>query len=86
LGEVRERKDELKGFRADTNNRFEKLEMAVGKLEMAVDRNTEKIGKHQLSTSELGLSDMSLAREIEKVLDLDRRLKIVENIVLPKAS
>ena len=78
-GDVRDVKSEVAEFRQDTNNRFEKLEKAV-------DKNTEEIAKLQLSTSELRLSNMALAREIEKVLDLDRRLKIVEEIVLNKAS
>ena len=79
LLEIREMKGEIKGLRAETNDRFEKLEKAV-------DKNTEGIIKLQLSNSELRLSNMHLAQEIERVLDLDRRLKIVENIVLNKAS
>jgi len=77
--EIKEMKTEIKGLRTETNNRFEHLEKAV-------DKNTEGIIKLQLSNSELRLSNMHLAQEIERVLDLDRRLKIVENIVLNKAS
>ncbi len=77
--EIKDMKTEVKGLRTETNNRFENLEKAV-------DKNTEGIIKLQLSNSELRLSNMHLAQEIERVLDLDRRLKIIENIVLPKAS
>ncbi|RDC61508.1 hypothetical protein [Adhaeribacter pallidiroseus] len=77
--EVKDIKTEIKGLRTETNNRFENLEKAV-------DKNTEGIIKLQLSNSELRLSNMHLAQEIERVLDLDRRLKIIENIVLHKAS
>ncbi len=77
--EIKDMKAEVKGLRTETNNRFENLEKAV-------DKNTEGIIKLQLSNSELRLSNMHLAQEIERVLDLDRRLKIIENIVLPKAS
>ncbi len=78
-GDVRDVKSEVAEFRQDTNTRFEKLEKAV-------DNNTDTIAKLQLSASELRLSNMALAREIENVLDLDRRLKIVEAIVLNQAS
>ena len=77
--EIKDIKTEIKGLRTETNNRFENLEKAV-------DKNTEGIIKLQLSNSELRLSNMHLAQEIERVLDLDRRLRIIENIVLHKAS
>jgi hypothetical protein len=59
LGEVREMKDELKGFRSDASFRFENLKKAV-------DKNTEEVAKLQLSTSELRLSNMALARELRR--------------------
>jgi len=62
LLEIRDMKNEIKGLRTETNNRFEKLEKAV-------DKNTEEIAQLRLAASELRLSNMQLAREIETVLD-----------------
>lgn len=71
LLEVRDIKTELKGFREDTNTRFERLE--------------DQQIKTNLSIGELRLSIMKISEELKAMVDLDKRLRVVEGIVL-KAS
>ena len=43
-------------------------------------------GKTNLALNELRLSNMKLAERIEDIVQLDQRVRVLENIVLPKAS
>ena len=43
-------------------------------------------GKTTIALSELRLSNMKLAERIEDIVQLDQRVRVLENIVLPKAS
>ena len=79
LEEIREIKSEVKTLRTDTNNRFEKLEKAVDYL-------GEQQAKTNLALSESRFSNMTLAGKIEELLEIDKRVRILENIVLNKAS
>ena len=42
--------------------------------------------KTNIALSELRLSNMKLAERIEDIVQLDQRVRVLENIVLPKAS
>lgn len=42
--------------------------------------------KTNIALGELRLSNMKLAERIEEIVHLDQRVRVLENIVLPKAS
>jgi peptidoglycan hydrolase CwlO-like protein len=69
--DVRDIRSELKGFREDTNTRLDRLE--------------DQQVKTNLSIGELRLSVMKISEELKAMVDLDKRLRVVESIVL-KAS
>ena len=86
LLEIRDMKNEIKGFRRDTNSRLEKLESTSEELVKRVDNLSEQQAKTNLALSESRLTNMSLANKIEDLLEIDKRVRILENIVLNKAS
>jgi hypothetical protein len=71
LLEVRDIKTELKGFREDTNTRFERLE------DQQIKTNPS-IGK-------LPLSVMKISEDLKAMVELDKRVRVLESTVL-KAS
>jgi len=86
LIEIRDMKSEIKGFRNDTNSRLEKLESTSETIVKKVDNLGEQQAKTNLALSESRLTNMSLANKIEDLLEIDKRVKVLENIVLNKAS
>lgn len=86
LSEIRDMKSEIKGFRQDTNSRLEKLESTSGEIVKTVDNLSEQQAKTNLALSESRLTNMSLANKIEDLLEIDKRVRVLENIVLNKAS
>ena len=63
---------EVHEFRLDSNKRLERLE--------------DQMAKNNLAVGELRLSIMRLGDKIEEMGELDKRLRIVENIVLRPAA
>jgi hypothetical protein len=63
---------EVQHLRQDSNIRFERLE--------------EQQKKTNLGLGELRLSVMRLADQLEKLVDIDQRVRVLEDIVLRKAS
>ncbi len=76
--DIRDIRSDLKGFREETNVNFNRLEKRVESLE---DHQI----KTNLSLGELRLSVMKISEELKAMVDLDKRLRVVESIVL-KAS
>ena len=70
---------EVHQFRLDSNARMDRM-----------DGRLERLEEHQVKTNlalgELRLSVMTLAERIEGIAELDKRLRVVENIVLRQAS
>ena len=63
---------EVRHLRQDSNIRFERLE--------------EQQKKTNLGLGELRLSVVRLADQLDKFVDIDQRVRILEDIVLRKAS
>ncbi len=63
---------EVHEFRLDSNKRLDRLE--------------DQMAKNNLAVGELRLSVMRLGDKIEEMGELDKRLRIVENIVLRPAA
>ena len=70
---------ETRQFRQESNANFAELKERVARLE-------EQQIKTNLALNELRLSNMRLAERIEDIVQLDQRVRVLENIVLPKAS
>jgi uncharacterized protein YdcH (DUF465 family) len=85
LLEVREMKTELKGFRQETDAHFNKLEHQVERLEVRAEKLEEQQAKTTLAIGELRLSVMKMSDDIKALIDLDKRVRVLESIVL-KAS
>lgn len=70
----------------EMNHRFELMD----KRFESMDKRLEKLEEHAIRTNaaigELRISVMRLADELLNVYEMEKRLKIVENIVLNKAS
>jgi len=69
---------EVHQMRTDNNERLDKTNDRLDRLETQMSKNTAAVG-------ELRLSVMKLADKIEEVHELDKRVRVLENIVLPKA-
>ncbi|WP_019947417.1 hypothetical protein [Hymenobacter aerophilus] len=67
--------DELRGLKKVTEG------MASDITELKVQQ-----GKTNVALGEMRLSNMKLAERIEEIVNLDQRVRTLENIVLPKAS
>ncbi len=67
--------EELRGMRQD-----------LGSLRQDVNALQREQSKTNLAIGELRLSVMRLADKVEQIGELDKRLRIVENIVLRSAS
>ncbi|HEX8351217.1 MAG TPA: hypothetical protein VF598_14735 [Hymenobacter sp.] len=70
--DVRDIRADLKEFKEESRTRLERLE--------------EQQKKTNLGLTEMRLSNMKLAERIEEIVHLDQRVRVLENIVLPKAS
>lgn len=69
--------DETRQMRKDTNERLDTANSRLDRLENQMSKNTAAVG-------ELRLSVMKLAEKIEEIHELDKRVRVLENIVLPK--
>ena len=63
---------EVHEFRLDSNKRLERLE--------------DQMAKNNLGIGELRLSVMTLADKMESMAEFDKRLRVVESIVLRSAA
>ena len=70
--------DEMRHMRRDTNERLDTANSRLDRLETQMSKNTAAVG-------ELRLSVMKLAEKIEEIHELDKRVRVLENIVLPKS-
>ena len=69
---------EVHQMRTDNNERLDKTNDRLVRLETQMSKNTAAVG-------ELRLSVMKLSDKIEEIHELDKRVRVLENIVLPKA-
>ena len=70
---------EVHQMRLDNNERLDTTNNRLNRLEHQMGGNNAAIG-------ELRLSVMCLADKIEEIYHLDQRVKVLEEIVLPKTS
>ena len=70
--------DEMRHMRRDTNERLDTANSRLDRLDTQMSKNTAAVG-------ELRLSVMKLAEKIEEIHELDKRVRVLENIVLPKS-
>ena len=70
---------ETRQFRQDSNARFERLE---NRLERMEDQQI----KTNMALGEMRLSNMNMASKLEELIELNKRVKVLEDIVLRKAS
>ena len=68
---------EVHQMRVDNNERLDKTNERLDRLETQTTKNNAAIG-------ELRLSVMRLADKIEEIYHLDQRVRVLEHIVLPK--
>ena len=68
---------EVHQMRVDNNERLDKTNERLDRLEAQTAKNNAAIG-------ELRVSVMRLADKIEEIYHLDQRVRVLENIVLPK--
>ena len=68
---------EVHQMRVDNNERLDKTNERLDRLETQTAKNNAAIG-------ELRISVMRLADKIEEIYHLDQRVRVLENIVLPK--
>ena len=74
---------------AELRNLKEVTQVMAGDIHTMKNDITElKIqqAKTNLGLNEMRLSNMKLAERIEETVQLDQRVRVLENIVLPKAS
>ena len=64
-------------MRQDSNERLDRANERLSRLETQMSKNTAAVG-------ELRLSVMRLSERIEEIHELDKRVRVLENIVLPK--
>lgn len=64
-------------MRQDNNERLDKTNERLDRLDNQMAKNTAAVG-------ELRLSVMRLAERVEEIHELDRRVRVLESIVLPK--
>ena len=69
--------DETRQMRTDTNERLDAANSRLDRLENQMSKNTAAAG-------ELRLSVMKRSDKIEEIHELDKRVRVLENIVLPK--
>ena len=69
---------EVHQMHTDNNERLDKTNDRLVRLETQMSKNTAAVG-------ELRLSVMKLSDKIEEIHELDKRVRVLENIVLPKA-
>ena len=68
---------EVHQMRVDNNERLDKTNERLDRLETQTARNNAAVG-------ELRVSVMRLAEKIEEIYHLDQRVRVLEDIVLPK--
>lgn len=66
-------------FRQDSNERFERLERHLERLE-------DQQIKTNMALGELRLSNLNMANKLEELVELNKRGRVLEDIVLRKAS
>ena len=69
---------EVHQMRTDNNERLDKTNDRLDRLENQMSKNTAAVG-------EMRLSVMKLSDKIEEIHELDKRVRVLENIMLPKA-
>jgi len=83
--ELNEVKNEIEEFKTDLNNILIEAGNRFDKLNKEVNKNTESFIQINTSVTDLILSNEELKRKIV-ILNLDKRVRVLENIVLHKAS
>ncbi len=78
---VAELLEETRQFRQDSNVRFERLEKQQIQTNSSIERLEEQQKKTNLAIGELRLSVMKLADQVEKLVDIEQRLRVLEDIV-----
>ena len=69
--------NETRQMRRDTNERLDTANSRLDRLENQLSKNTAAVG-------ELRLSVMKPVDKIKEIHELDKRVRVLENIVLPK--
>lgn len=80
---------ELRGLKEVTQTMAGDIHMMKDDINVMKNDTTElKIqqAKTNIGLNEMRLSNMKLAERIEEIVHLDQRVRMLENIVLPKAS
>lgn len=75
---------EVHMMRQDNNERLDKTNERLDKTNERLDRLDNQMAKNTAAVGELRLSVMRLAERVEEIHELDRRVRVLENIVLPK--
>ncbi|AMR28959.1 hypothetical protein A0257_18870 [Hymenobacter psoromatis] len=75
---------EVHQMRVDNNERLDKTNERLDKTNERLDRLETQTAENNAAIGELRVSVMRLADKIEEIYHLDQRVRVLENIVLPK--
>ena len=82
---------EVHMMRQDNNERLDGLNQRLDTTNQRLDGSNERLerlegqmSKNNAAVGELRLSVMKLSEKIEEIFHLDQRVRVLENIVLPK--
>ena len=76
--------DETRQMRKDTNERLDKTNERLDTANSRLDRLENQMSKNTAAVGGPRLSVMKLSDKIEEIHELDKRVRVLENIVLPK--
>ena len=75
---------EVHQMRVDNNERLDKTNECLNTTNERLDRLETQTAKNNAAIGELRISVLRLADKIEEIYHLDQRVRVLENIVLPK--
>ena len=71
-------------MRQDSNERLDRVNSRLDHSIDRLDRLENQMSRNTAAVGELRLSVMRLSERIEEIHELDKRVRVLENIVLPK--
>ncbi|MBC7449275.1 MAG: hypothetical protein H7330_14580 [Hymenobacteraceae bacterium] len=77
---------EVHQMRLDSNERMDRMDGRLEGLDNRLERLEDQQIKTNLALGELRLSVIRLGDKVEQIADLDKRMRIIENIVLRPAA
>ena len=75
---------EVHQMRVDNNERLDKTNECLNTTNERLDRLETQTAEINAAIGELRISVLRLADKIEEIYHLDQRVRVLENIVLPK--